>query len=309
MNYIIYRLTFPNGIHLGNKNLEESNFTFFADTLFSALFKELLNFGNETYAKHFYECVKNGDLIFSDGLPFMEDTYYIPKPMLKISSFENLKIRKAYKKLKYIPIDLLDDYLEGELDIVEEENIFEEFGVSSSKTSVAIRGQDENKPYRVGIYNFREKNGIYILVGYNKKENIDYFNDVLHSLSYSGLGGKRSSGLGRFTIEKVEDLPDEFKERLNVEGNTFMTLSVSLPEEKELESVLEGARYNLIKRSGFVSSTNYSNEFQRKKDFYLFEAGSCFKKMFKGNIYDVSAYGTHPVYRYAKGLFLEVSKK
>ena len=88
-----------------------------------------------------------------------------------------------------------------------------------------------------------------------------------------------------------------------------MTLSLSLPDEEELESVLEFARYKLVKRSGFVASTNYADEFQRKKDFYLFEAGSCFKKMFKGNIYDVSAYGNHPVYRYAKGFFLEVSKK
>lgn len=309
MNYIIYRLTFPNGVHFGNKNLDESKYTFSADTLFSALFKESLKFSNETYGKGFYESVKNGDLIFSDGLPFMEDTYYIPKPMLYIEKLENFKTRKAYKNLKYIPIDLLDDYLNGEFDILSEKDIFEEFGVSSSKAAVAIRGEEESKPYRIGIYNFDKQNGLYILVGYNKKTDIDYFYDILSSLSYSGLGGKRSSGLGRFTIEKVEDLPNEFKERLNIKGNNFMTLSISLPDEEELESVLEFARYKLVKRSGFVASTNYADEFQRKKDFYAFEAGSCFKKMFKGNIYDVSAYGNHPVYRYAKGFFLEVSKK
>ena len=97
MNYIIYRLTFPNGVHFGNKNLDESNYTFSADTLFSALFKESLKFSNETYSKGFYESVKNGDLIFSDGLPFMEDTYYIPKPMLYIRSWKILKQEKLIR--------------------------------------------------------------------------------------------------------------------------------------------------------------------------------------------------------------------
>ena len=38
MKYYIFRLSFPNGAHFGDGNLDSYNMTFHADTLFSALF-------------------------------------------------------------------------------------------------------------------------------------------------------------------------------------------------------------------------------------------------------------------------------
>lgn len=86
-----------------------------------------------------------------------------------------------------------------------------------------------------------------------------------------------------------------------------MTLSVSLPREEELETALAGAEYLLLKRSGFVASERYAPEQMRKKDLYVFQAGSCFPEKFHGDIYDVSdTCGRHPVYRYAKPMWMEV---
>lgn len=85
-----------------------------------------------------------------------------------------------------------------------------------------------------------------------------------------------------------------------------MSLSCSLPKYNELETVLEGASYLLQKRSGFVVSDKYSEEPLRKRDLYILKAGSCFRTIFEGDIYDVSDGGTHAVYRYAKPLFMEV---
>ena len=47
-------------------------------------------------------------------------------------------------------------------------------------------------------------------------------------------------------------------------------------------------------------------EQQKKKDLYVFRAGSCFVHPFAGDIYDVSDGGSHPVYRYARAMFLGV---
>ena len=85
-----------------------------------------------------------------------------------------------------------------------------------------------------------------------------------------------------------------------------MLLSGALPQDQELDTVLEKASYGLEKRSGFVSSENYADEQQKKNDLYLLKAGSCFETQFEGDIYDVGCGGSHPVYRYAKALFVGV---
>ena len=85
-----------------------------------------------------------------------------------------------------------------------------------------------------------------------------------------------------------------------------MSLSGALPRENELEEAMENAEYMLLKRSGFVSSSSYCDSFMRKKDLYIFASGSCFRRKFEGDVYDVSSNGTHPVYRYAKPIFIGV---
>ena len=86
-----------------------------------------------------------------------------------------------------------------------------------------------------------------------------------------------------------------------------MLLNTALPKESELEDALLFADYSLIKRSGFVSSSNYSDSWQRKKDLIMFKSGSCFEKRFEGDVFDVSnGSGTHPVYRYGKPMLMRI---
>ena len=47
MNYTLYCLEFINGVHFGRGNLDSSEITFHADTLFSALFQEALKMKNQ----------------------------------------------------------------------------------------------------------------------------------------------------------------------------------------------------------------------------------------------------------------------
>ncbi len=95
-------------------------------------------------------------------------------------------------------------------------------------------------------------------------------------------------------------------ERLQGQDRYSMLLSTALPMENEMAIALEGASYLLEKRSGFVASDTYAEEFRRKKDLYVFASGSCFINRFSGGVYDVSEGGCHPVYRYAIPLFMGV---
>ena len=104
--------------------------------------------------------------------------------------------------------------------------------------------------------------------------------------------------------EKIlEAYSDVFADIVNVllfQGRQFV-------KEDELEEALNGAEYLLCKRSGFVDSAGYAKEQQRKRDLYVLKAGACVGMKFQGDVYDVSGKnGAHPVYRYAKPMFLEV---
>lgn len=303
MNYKIYKMIFIQGVHFGDHSLEKSEITFQADTLFSALCIEALKIDK---LDELLESVKEDHLVFSDAFPYMGQEFFIPKPMKKIEQVvqsEDVTTRKKFKKLEYIQVSLLDQYLKGQYPINKGSDI-KKLGVHVLKTSASIRGNEEAVPYRVGIYRFKEENGLYIVVGYDSQEILDLFDELFEMLSLSGIGGKKNSGLGHFDLE-IAELPKELNKRLNTKGEV-MTLSVSLPTEDELDDVLDDSRYLLVKRSGFVDSYTYSKEQRRKKDIYLFKAGSCFNKTYQGDVYDVSSGGNHSVYKYAKPLFMGV---
>lgn len=307
MEYKVYKMIFPNGVHIGKTSLEESEYSFHADTIFSALCQEAVKNDVECL-KQLCRYAKSGQLLISDAFPYIGDCYYIPKPMIRIETEKqgDSKLKKAYKKLSYIPAHLLGKYLSGELDVCEEQNKFKQLGTAYTKTSASVMGEKETTPYRVGIYQFYEGNGLYVIVGYEKAEQLELTKQLFQSLSYSGIGGKRSSGLGRFQVCEVELIGD-IQQRLVRKGERYMTLSVSLPQEQEMENALQQASYQIIKRSGFVASYVYADSFHRKNDLYVMNAGSCFVQQYQGDIYDVSSGGSHAVYRYAQPMFLEVS--
>ena len=144
------------------------------------------------------------------------------------------------------------------------------------------------------------------------------FDDLMESLSYSGLGGKKSAGLGRFEYVK-KTVPDMLGKALrsgsegasghfgqSASGEYAVLMSTALPEEEKLKDVLTDASYSLLKRSGFVDSTTFDDQQMRKKDLYVLAAGSCMKHVFDGCMVEEKNGGRHSVYRYAYGLFLEV---
>lgn len=102
MKYQSYRMIFPVGIHLGNKLSDESMFTVLADTLFSALCQEAVKNGS---LDELVSAVKDNKLLISDAMPFIGDTYYIPKPLVK-SKLKAKEIQNLKKHLKSCPIFL-----------------------------------------------------------------------------------------------------------------------------------------------------------------------------------------------------------
>lgn len=309
MNYEVLKLHFTTGIHIGKQKLTDCEYTIGADTIFSALCQEALLLGNEDELDHLVKLTKNGELRISDGLPYNDHTYYIPKPLVSVEhemDSNSSEMKKAYKKLHFVDVEKVDEYISGNMDVVKENYELSHMGSSNLRTMVSIE-TERTTPFFIGTYSFNEGWGIYIIVEYATKDVIEFVIKLMDSLGYSGIGGKRSSGFGKFTIERISAPPKRFAEGLNGRGiGRRVLLSYGLPSDDDLEEALDGATFMVERRGGFVSSDTYSEVPNKKKDIYLFKAGSAFKRPFDGVIADVSIGGAHPVYKYAKPIFIEV---
>lgn len=302
MEYVIYKFNFPTGVHFGNGMLNDSDITFDSDILFSALFIEALKRQEEDIL---IEYAKNGEVVFSDAFPYMGNEYFVPKPIIHIEpkNMGDSGEKKTFKKLKYINVKELEAFFNGEYSVTEEP--LKEFGLYQQQIMTSVRNDGDPIPFYVGTYYYKDGNGLYVIIGYKDDSSMYFIEDLLDSLHYSGIGGKKKSGLGKFdfTYGKNNELIERY---LNNSGKHKMLISGALPVEEELENALCNASYSIKKRAGFVYSNTYADEERKKKDLYVFESGSCFENAFFGDIYDVSDGGTHPVYRYAKAMFLEV---
>ena len=300
MNYKIYKLKFNAPVHFGNGVLNESALNFQADTLFSALYIEAMKPGLEG---ELYDAVKNEKLLFSDAFPYIKDRYFLPKPMLYVEPRDqgDSKQKKQYKKLKYIPAEKMGDYLAG--DVNPEECGLHGLGRAYSQVMAAVRREEDTLPYRVGNYLFNEGSGLYIIAALENEDAQYLLEDLLDSLSYAGIGGKRNSGKGRFELRNGSKT-DCLLDMLEKKSGRYMLLSSALPQEDETDAALADAAYLLQKRSGFVYSESYAEEQRKKRELFTMQAGSCFANRFHGDIYDVGEGGAHAVYRYAKVLFL-----
>ena len=75
MKYLIFKLIFNTAVHFGNGRLDSTGMTFYADTLFSALFKEALEINGIDYANELYNRANNGELALSDAMPYCGDVF------------------------------------------------------------------------------------------------------------------------------------------------------------------------------------------------------------------------------------------
>lgn len=239
--------------------------------------------------------------VLSDAFPYKSGPF-LPKPIgfpkfdqadLTTDVKEVRRQAKMAKKLQFIPLDKFDSYVSGTL--------FEdaEHGV----TNIVTKNQPhvDGALYQVSTVRFTDNSALYVIATES-----ELLNELMASLQYTGIGGKRSSGYGKFDLT-ITDIPDGFKNRLtNVHQGPVMTLTTSLPVEKELEYAMETGSYLLSKSSGFAFSTE-TNENYRKQDLYKFASGSTFSETFTGQIVDVRPLDfPHEVLSYAKPLFFKM---
>ena len=317
MSLRLYKLSFLAPVHFGKSSLEDDGFSLHADTLFSALVVEALKKGGQDLCEALVSMARDGHLRITDSFPFVNDAYFLPKPIIAMHSRgpktvladeaeETSLKRKKMKTMKYILASEVGAFFDGKFDPEKTEDKLRTVGEPQVYTKASVRTGAETLPWHLGVYKFRDNAGLYFAANGNN-DALKVLEDLLSGLGSSGIGGKRSAGMGRFKWERGEC--NAVKKCLEGTRDTdrHMSLSVCLPQENEMVASLEDASYILLRRSGFVYSETYStDEPLRKNDLYVFDSGSVFKNKFEGGVYDVGNGGAHPVYRYAIPFFIGV---
>lgn len=282
---------------------------------------------------------------------------YIPRPLLTVSSerekepknceeaIEDAIERKKMKKRAYIRVSQWDGYLNymrtGELSdngkkLVDPEPKFGEFVLHTHFNSRTA------KPYQCGSYYFRNNNntglyrdvaaevaaenkptrredkaGLYLVVAAEDEADLKWLETLICLVGFSGIGGRRSSGSGKFEFESEPFIlsenefygPDDaalYNMLVYDNADEQMTLASVIPSEKDIAAVYEGTG-KLIKRSGFAFSCEIGKPV-KVNSIYTMASGSCFKQRVAGTVANVNnGVSPHPVYRYGKGLYVGLS--
>ena len=321
MDYFLYKLKFDGAVHFGQSESALSLYTtadhFRADTFFSALCHTALSLWGERGVQDLIESAQRGELLLSDSMPWRDDQYYLPKPCAVSDHKADVpaQLRKAIKKLAWIPIADMGAFESS----IRGDSLYTpgdaRFGISDERTSAAIVEGEDARPYQVGAFRFYPNCGLYTIVGVSRAAQAERIRKLMTALGMSGIGGKISSGYGSFTV--VEELPiinspdaqiNWLNQALNCESaKHWLLLTTSLPNDEELDGVLEDAQYQLVRRAGFVQSDTFAESPVRKRTQVFMAAGAMLTRRFNGALYSAADAGTHPVLRYAMPIMLGVA--
>ena len=334
MSYLLYKLRFLNGIHIGTASgntLEETMMSVYSDTFYSAIFNEYMKIYNDD---ELYKISETGEFLISDLLPFkekedMSTDFYLPKPFISLQRNETTKEkndeevidRKKVKATNFIPADKLGQYFSFLKTGKNFPEIDDDFGKKElyTKNKVSLKNED-TKLYNIEVFKFNEKSGLYFIVRLpENNEWQEIFENILESLSLTGIGGKRNSGFGQFISEDpmffdgedfdaIESESDAYiNKALYSDEEKYLSLSSYSPKIEEIEKIKESENYyQLIKRSGFVNSSLYSEQAEKRKQVYMLSSGSVLSFKPEGKILDLNLHGKHSIYRMGKPIVLGV---
>lgn len=324
MSYFLYQLSFDGPVHFGDTSmgggLEQAGWTYTSDTLFSSICTELAGQGEFKLLDDFIKLALESKLLLSDLFPYQlteddEPQLFLPVPYIRFEhrgeqaglTWEEAKAMSARRKKSkgqlYCRVAELQSYCDSlRAGTQYEAAVLLELGNEFITTKVNCRGENP-LPYFVKGNVFQPRAGLYLIAQLPASFG-EVFQNILCSLGLSGIGGKRSSGFGRFHLQddglELDDVYDWYADTkvlytmLTGEHRRYMCLSSVLPAADELTAVQAGT-YKLRKVSGF-------SEGIKRDSVYMLEAGSCFADRLQGQLAELGSQAGHPVWRYGKGL-------
>lgn len=278
------------------------------------------------------------------------EIYYLPRPLkfpLKYPD-EDLQFFKEYKKLTYLPIPVWHRWYQGEgfttndaQELIDKTkkagtgngalhqagtfNYGETFKTEKRPKIAVDRVTAATNLYHTGFvqFNWDQQNneicslaGLYFLLEFPKEDKSLETNlhAALSLLGEEGLGGRRSSGAGRFEIEWESSLPKDWQKILKPAKDMTHHCAISLfwdDDSSVLKDLItDKCSYEIQERRGWIAGSP-SGRNLRRKSVQMFLEGSVFPHPPLGKLADVTPGGfkEHTIYRNGIALSIPIKVK
>lgn len=329
MNGVVaYKLRFKTPLHIDTQGIgyERTEDTVHSDTIFSALMSLWYNF----YDDNIEEMCKNPPFIISSAFPFKSETYFFPRPMIRIGKEkeDDQKKGKELKKVNYVSKNILEILIADKNLEFDEKNTLQKgkFWVAKDELPKEKVIFKEREVPRVTIDRatnssdifyfseilFEKDSGLFFLVKFLNEKLQKKFEVVLRLLGDEGIGGDKHLGKGLFTAKKEPD----FQMLIPENRNGIINLSLYHPTEEEINAgIMKDASYKLITRKGWIHSIGAMS--LRRQSVRMFQECSTFislRKKYYGDCplvleKNVDIGLSHNIYRYGLGFFLPIKKR
>jgi CRISPR-associated protein Csm4 len=313
------RLFFVDRVHFGSLGvgLESVDEILHSDSLYSALCHAWsARFGASNLTALLDRFLHDPPFLFSSAFPFLDDTFFLPKPLTPPPGFEQMEMRREHetrvKEAEYLTREHFSAWIHDRPFSFEElEQASQRVQCASHKTLIprVALGRENNRSeiFHVAILRFARNAGLYFLLRLADETLLPQLRAALALLGEMGLGGERAYGLGRFTvhIERADSTWDFLEAG---EGSRVLTLALFCPPESDLDLVDETCSYGLIERKGWIHSPFTYRQLKRKT-VVMFTAGSVFSRPLQGQVLDVTpaawdVASSHPIYRFGLPFFV-----
>lgn len=315
------RLLFTDRVHFGRLGvgLESVEEILHADSLYSALCHAWSAcFGVDGLVTLIDRFRQDPPFLFSSTFPFLDEAYFLPKPMTPPPGFEQKETRlehgKEIKKTEYLTSEQFSAWVQGGTfpfkELTETTMRLQRVFHKDLIPRVAL-GRDNNRSeiFHVGVLRFARSAGLYFLARFVDEAFLPQFRTALSLLGEMGLGGERAYGLGRFTPH-LEPADSSWNFLEKEAGSRVISLAPFCPPALDLDLVDETCSYGLIERKGWIHSP-FTYQQLKRKTVVMFTVGSVFARPLRGQVLDVTpaawdVTSSHPIYRFALPFFVPV---
>lgn len=248
---------------------------------------------------------------------------FFPKPILKPFQFsteeinpEIMNLYKKYKKVTYVPLNIFNSFLAGELEekafFLKYQSQWKQYKTLAFNKEIVVHNSINRLSSSTfkegGLYNNEEffspgDMGLFFLIKYYDEQYEKLLSGLWKFFEHMGMGGDTSIGKGSFYFKE-----EEFNELKSVDTpKSWITLSLYLPSTNErLYYVSKKGQlwYQLEQRMGKVGGKLFTTAHFHKKCLQMFREGSTFpilpEQEFYGQIELVKNVSElkHKVYQY-----------
>jgi len=321
MSAKVFKLNFGNNrVHFGEAaesvGLESGDAYILADTLFSTICNNWVKlYGTESLERLLSEFVKGENIPFliTDCMPYIapqppkggvensEVNLLFPKPVCILntekrnSDQSDSPQKKKLKSIKFLKADQLRSFLDGIFD--PEKGIeLDKYLAFEEVPQVQVSRTDDPEPFTVKYLQFAQGAGLWFLAKFKDESIYQQFKEVLEFTGkVTGIGGKKSSGAGKFEVNEDEKALNEIEKYVNIweinptENNPALCLSICNPKDIEESKIIQTSFYQIINRRGFHYSQDQRwRAFVKKKPVGMILAGSLLMRNIKGRLIDVT---------------------